>query len=186
MQSEGFRALYKGLGVHLLASLPANGVFYSTYEATRMALAPHLKAPSICSALGGVAGCLASLAIYSPMEVIKQRAMVTKGASSVSALRTLISNDGLIGLYRGVGAGALTWAPYFGFYLVYEALVNHVCGVSAGEQPNFGVALGCGLVAGCSASALTNPFDVVKTRLMVGNTGLGAVAAAAAAGATAP
>ena len=181
---EGFAALYKGLGVHLLASIPANGIFYTTYEATRAALVPLIQAPALCSALGGVAGCLASLAIYSPMEVVKQRAMVTQGASSVSALRALLKSEGPLGLYRGIGAGALTWAPYFGFYFwVYEALLSNLCGIAAGENPSFGVALGCGLAAGCSASALTNPFDVVKTRLMVGSTGIGARAAGGSGGA---
>ena len=67
------------------------------------------------------AGCLASLAIYTPMEVVKQRAMVTRGMSSAVVLRTLLKKEGPAGLFRGIGAGALTWAPYFTVYfLAYE------------------------------------------------------------------
>jgi len=47
------------------------------------------------------------------------------------------------------------------------------------QQPR--TALGCGLLAGIGASALTNPFDVVKTRIQVGNAGLGAMRAASEA-----
>ena len=182
---EGFSALYKGIGVHFLASVPANGIFYTTYEAVRAALGAHFANAAVCSALGGAAGCLASLAIYSPMEVVKQRAMVTKGSDSLGALRTLLRSDGPLGLYRGVTASAATWAPYFGIYFfVYESLVSNLAHVPHGEQPNFLVALLCGLAAGVSASALTNPFDVIKTRLMVGDAGLGAAAAASAAAAS--
>ena len=100
------------------------------------------------------------------------------GAAQYPHFPSPTQSEGPLGLYRGIGAGALTWAPYFGFYFwVYEALLSNLCSIAAGENPSFGVALGCGLAAGCSASALTNPFDVVKTRLMVGSTGIGARAA---------
>lgn len=181
VRAEGVAALYKGVGVHLLGSIPSNGIFYCTYEVIRSALSTHFHSAAVCSALGGAAGCLASLALYSPMEVVKQRAMVTKGANSLSVLSALLKTEGPLGLYRGATAGALTWAPYFGLYFfAYEWLLSTAGGVTDGEQPSFLVALGCGLVAGLSASALTNPFDVVKTRLMVGGAGLGAAANAAA------
>jgi len=175
LRAEGAPALYKGLGAHLTASLPGNGLFYVAYEAARAAAAPHMSS-GLASTLAGIAGCLASLLIYTPMEVVKQRAMVTRGASSLSVLRDLLRVDGPSGLYRGLGAGALTWAPYFSLYfLAYDFLTVQLCGVPSGEQPLFVTALGCGLLAGMGASALTNPFDVVKTRLQVGGAGLAAM-----------
>lgn len=173
VRGEGAGALYKGIGIHLFASIPANGIFYSTYEAVRAVATGTLNAPSAAGA-AAAAGCLASLFIYSPMEVIKQRAMVTAGGGSASALRELLRAEGAIGLYRGVAASALTWSPYFFTYFwAYDMLLTQVAQLPAGEQPNFLVALGCGLAAGVGASALTNPFDVVKTRLMVGGPGAG-------------
>ena len=168
VRGEGVGALYKGVGVHLLASVPANGIFYSTFEAVRAATEGVMAGPS-AAGVAAAAGCLASLFIYSPMEVVKQRAMVTKGAGSASALRALLRDEGPFGLYRGVAAGAATWAPYFfSYFWAYDLLTTAVAHVPMGEQPPFLVALGCGLAAGIGASALTNPFDVVKTRLMVG------------------
>lgn len=172
LRAEGAPALYKGLSAHLSAILPGNGLFYVAYEAARTAAAPHLSS-GLASTLAGVAGCLASLMIYTPMEVVKQRAMVTRGASSASVLRDLLRADGPAGLYRGLAAGALTWAPYFSLYfLAYDLLTVQMCGVRTGEQPPFLTALGCGLLAGIGASAATNPFDVVKTRLQVGTAGI--------------
>jgi solute carrier family 25 S-adenosylmethionine transporter 26 len=184
VRAEGPAALYKGLGVHLLASVPSNGIFYSTFEAARGALTA-LPTPS-ATGFAAAAGCLASIAIYSPMEVVKQRAMISKGASSASALRAILQADGPLGLYRGVAASALTWAPYFfSYFWAYDMLTTVVGRVPAGEQPPFFVALGCGLLAGTGASALTNPLDVVKTRLMVGPPAGGGGAKAAADAATA-
>ena len=34
VRAEGVGALYKGIGVHLFASIPANGIFYSTFDKT--------------------------------------------------------------------------------------------------------------------------------------------------------
>ncbi len=181
LRAEGAPALYKGLGAHLTASLPGNGLFYVAFEAARAAAAPHMSS-GLAATLAGVAGCLASLLVYTPMEVVKQRAMVTRGAGSASVLRELLRADGPAGLYRGLGAGALTWAPYFSLYfLAYDYLTVQLCGVPSGEQPPFVTALGCGLLAGVGASALTNPFDVVKTRLQVGSSGLAAMRAAGTA-----
>ena len=178
VSAEGAGALFKGIGVHLLASVPANGIFYATFEAVRLALADSpLHAPS-AAGVAAAAGCLASVVIYSPMEVVKQRAMVGKGASSLSALRDILKLDGPLGLYRGVGASAVTWAPYFfSYFWAYDLLTSTIGGVPANEQPPFLVALGCGLAAGFGASAITNPMDVVKTRLMVGGGAIGGSAA---------
>ena len=158
--------------------MPANGIFYATFEAVRLALAESpLHAPS-AAGVAAAAGCLASVVIYSPMEVVKQRAMVGKGASSLSALRDILKLDGPLGLYRGVGASAVTWAPYFfSYFWAYDLLTSTIGGVPANEQPPFLVALGCGLAAGFGASAITNPMDVVKTRLMVGGGAIGGSAA---------
>ena len=168
VRAEGAQALYKGLGAHLLVAMPGNGLFYLAYEAARSQAIAHMPSGAAAS-VAAVAGCLASLLLYTPMEVVKQRAMVTRGAGSASVFNAVLRKDGLPGLYRGLGAGALTWAPYFSLYFAaYELLTTNVCGVPAGEQPPLPVALGSGLIAGIGAAALTNPCDVVKTRLQVG------------------
>ena len=175
LRTEGIPALYKGLNAHLVASVPGNGFFYLAFEAARAATAPHIPSGA-ASTVAAIAGCLASLMIYTPMEVVKQRAMVTRGAGSMSVLRGLLRTDGPSGLYRGLAAGALTWAPYFSIYFAtYDALTVGLFGVPQGEQPQFFTALVCGLAAGVGASALTNPFDVVKTRMQVGSAGPGAL-----------
>ena len=46
VRAEGVGALYKGIGVHLFASIPANGIFYSTFEAVRVVALDIASAPS--------------------------------------------------------------------------------------------------------------------------------------------
>ena len=42
---------------------------------------------------------------------------------------------------------------------------------AAAQDPPFLVTLGCGLAAGVGAAAVTNPFDVVRTRVQIGGAG---------------
>ena len=147
LNREGVRAFYKGLPVHLLASIPSNGIFYATYEAVKAGLAPHLASAAVTHAVSAAAACVASLAIYTPMEVVKQRTMVQTGKSSAAVLRSVLREGGPALLYRGVGASALTWVPYFSLYFAaYEALTRRA-GVAEGAEPSFGTSLGCGLQA---------------------------------------
>ena len=120
---EGARALYKGLPLHLLACLPGNGVFYYTYETVKDALSAHIRSDAASHMIAAAIGCLASLTVYTPMEVVKQRVMIRRGVGSREMLRSVLDQDGVRGLYRGIGAGALTWVPYLSLYfMMYEAL----------------------------------------------------------------
>ena len=182
VRAEGVRALYKGLPVHLLASAPGSGIFYAAYEAAKQALTPHLSSEAAVGAIAGAAACLASLVVFNPMEVVKQRVMVQRDVGSAQVLAAVLREGGPAELWRGIGAGALTWAPYFSLYfLAYEELTKHAVALLSRPDPPFLVSLGCGLAAGAGSAALTTPFDVVKTQLQVGATGLGARRAGAAA-----
>ena len=63
VRAEGVRALYKGLPVQLLASLPGNGLFYATYEAVKALAAERLSMPAAIHAVAGAAACVASLTV---------------------------------------------------------------------------------------------------------------------------
>ena len=93
--------------------------------------------------------------------------------SLVSAGRDIVRTEGIRGLFSGFGATAARDAPYAGLYvLFYEQLKRRLAGLansSADQQPmksssiNF---VSGGLAAGL-ATAITNPFDAVKTRLQL-------------------
>jgi len=112
--------------------------------------------------------------------------MVARGVGSRSMLRTVLAEGGFSELYRGLGAAALTWVPYLSLYFVaYESLcarfgpARPLLGddgalrgtADEAKDPPFLVALGCGLAAGVGAAAITNPFDVVRTRVQIGGAG---------------
>ena len=113
---------------------------------------------------GFVAAGVSCLALQ-PIDVLRTRMQAGQyqGRSSVHAMKTLFSKEGVRGLWRGIGpslAGvAPTRAVHFQVYGWAKALevcpspaLTHLC--SAG-------------FAGCVAATVSNPIWVVKTRMQV-------------------
>ncbi|KAF3766725.1 mitochondrial carrier [Cryphonectria parasitica EP155] len=119
-----FRGLYQGVGSVVVATLPAAGIFFTTYEATKTfystlfkqnALLPNgftVPTPLIHSLASGTAE-LASCLILTPAEVIKQNAQMIRsrgdssssgkgaggwrGSTSIQALRIVSQSGGASG-----------------------------------------------------------------------------------------
>ncbi|OOF95742.1 hypothetical protein ASPCADRAFT_145972 [Aspergillus carbonarius ITEM 5010] len=123
----------------------------------------------------GAAARVAAGFVMMPVTVLKVRYESDYYAyrSLVSAGRDIVRTEGIRGLFSGFGATAARDAPYAGLYvLFYEQLKRRLAGLansSADQQPmksssiNF---VSGGLAAGL-ATAITNPFDAVKTRLQL-------------------
>ncbi|PWY80636.1 mitochondrial carrier protein [Aspergillus heteromorphus CBS 117.55] len=125
----------------------------------------------------GAAARVAAGFVMMPVTVLKVRYESDYYAyrSLVGAGRDIVRTEGIRGLFSGFGATAARDAPYAGLYvLFYEQLKRHLAGLansspSSDQQPlksstiNF---VSGGLAAGL-ATAITNPFDAVKTRLQL-------------------
>ncbi|KLU83776.1 hypothetical protein MAPG_02827 [Magnaporthiopsis poae ATCC 64411] len=115
---QTFRGLYQGVGSVIVATVPAAGVFFTTYESVKSALSRALPEgvpkPLVHSLASGTAE-LASCLILTPAEVIKQNAQMIRssggsggggggGGTSLQALRMLRASDG--------GASRRLWTGY--------------------------------------------------------------------------
>lgn len=166
LQKEGWKALYKGLGISMIINVPGTVVYLSTYEKTKKGLEDKItNKPLLHLVSGFIAECVSGL-LWTPMDVVKQKLQVetTKSAiykDSRNALRVIYQREGLIGLYRGYFITLSVFAPFSMIYfVVYEKLK-----ATFGYTPvSFFASAG---TAGAVAAALTCPLDVVKTRLQV-------------------
>lgn len=117
-----------------------------------------------------------------PMTVIKVRYESNLYAykSIASAAKDIIRTEGLKGFFSGFGATAVRDAPYAGLYvLFYEQLKKRLSLISnkipvAGEQivsmtgsKSASINFGSGVLAAALATAITNPFDAIKTRIQL-------------------
>lgn len=117
-----------------------------------------------------------------PITVIKVRYESNLYAykSIVDAGQHILKTEGLGGFFSGFGATAIRDAPYAGLYvLFYEQLKKRLSLLAqkvpvAGELPigmtgstSASINFGSGILAAGLATAATNPFDAIKTRIQL-------------------
>ena len=156
--------------------------FYGKEEKQSRFLAPLL--PSVS---GGIAGGLAAIStqcLVVPMDVISQRQIVmnssiyaTKG-SAWSVMRSAIDTSGWRALYRGFGLSLFSSLPTSSIWWSIYSGCQHWIDLHRSRNGNNDewrqmlertiIQLVSGTSAAFVAASLTQPLDVVKSRLQVG------------------
>jgi solute carrier family 25, member 38 len=86
------------------------------------------------------------------------------------ALRSMTRAEGARGLTAGVLPTLLRDVPFSGIYLMFYVRLKQAALSSGGSAPlanREAVHFVCGLLAGALASLVTQPADVVKTRMQL-------------------
>ena len=106
-----------------------------------------------------------------PSEVVKQRAQVSASSKTLQIFLTILSEEGIQGLYRGYKSTVLREIP---FSLVQFPLWESLKALWAwrrGHVVDSWQSAVCGAFAGGFAAAVTTPLDVAKTRIMLAKAG---------------
>ncbi|XBW36487.1 hypothetical protein QEN19_002064 [Hanseniaspora menglaensis] len=191
-QTEGFKALFKGLGPGLIGTVPARSINFFTYGVSKDVFSKWLnngeenaKIHLISAAVAGVA----TSTFTNPIWLVKTRLQLDKGKSAEDKIyksswdctTKILKNEGLIGLYRGLSAsylgsieGILQWLLYEQIKLVLEKPENNkkLSSVNSNEDVNkwdsfkkWALRSGGAGLAKFTASIVTYPHEVVRTRL---------------------
>eukprot|EP00741_Cyanophora_paradoxa_P021902 tig00021428_g21142.t1 len=149
--------------------------------AERRGDAPHGKpahnaVSPAASALAGVcSGAFSTIALH-PLDVVKVRLQVHEGLGrtthiphyrgTVHAFRTMVAEEGLAALYRGLApatiAAAASWGCYFYGYQIMKDGMRQLRG---GAELGMGDHFVCSASAGVIGVLLTNPIWLLKTRM---------------------
>eukprot|EP00040_Diaphanoeca_grandis_P019812 m.104950 g.104950 ORF g.104950 m.104950 type:complete len:370 (-) comp27606_c0_seq2:86-1195(-) len=148
--------------------------------------------------ISGFAAEIGASVLWTPFDVIKQRLQVQQlqpqseqivvtstvnqpqpitGVSSpnrqyrgmIDVIRSVWRTDGIRGFYRGWGAGVATYGPFSAAYFMTYEQMKVWLDVSPNDPGASWQHLLCGVTAGATAGALTQPIDAIKTRLQVLN-----------------
>ncbi|KAG8626119.1 hypothetical protein KVT40_006520 [Elsinoe batatas] len=147
--------------------------------------------PKLSNTANLISGALARASagfILSPVTVLKVRyeSSFYQYTSLLGAAKDTLAKDGLKGFFAGFGATAVRDAPYAGLYvLFYEQSKARLSALTvrqnltvseaatireSGPRPSVaapGINFASGVVAAVGATAITNPFDAIKTRLQL-------------------
>lgn len=182
--SEGAYALWRGVSSVVLGAGPAHAVYFSVFEATKTMLVNRLTTsrttkivtdelhPLIASG-AGIAATVASDALMTPFDVLKQRMQLgggpavdtplSKSARLFKTASHIYRKEGLSAFFISYPTTLFTNIPFaalnFGFYEYLSKLLN--------PENKYNPYYHCisGGIAGGIAAALTNPFDCIKTAL---------------------
>ena len=137
-RTEGWRALFKGLGPNLIGVVPARSINFFVYGNGKRLMSEHWnggkEAPWVHVSAGAVAGVATSTAT-NPIWMVKTRLQLDKNVSERSGgamqrqyrnswdcVRQILRDEGLRGLYKGMSASYLGVAESTLQWTLYEQM----------------------------------------------------------------
>lgn len=169
VSQDSVRGLWRGLVPSLVRTVPGVGLYFSSMHQMKTSLCDGRPTALQSALIGSSARALAG-SVMIPFTVIKTRfeSRAFHYSSTAHALISILRTEGLRGLTRGLGPTLVRDVPFSGLYLMfYEQLKTWVPEEVSRTQSSAAVHFSCGLVAGLLASLVTQPADVIKTRLQL-------------------
>ncbi|KAJ8977725.1 hypothetical protein NQ317_019399 [Molorchus minor] len=174
---EGITSLWSGLSPTLVLALPATIVYFVTYEQLRLKLkdvynqrkgSDVYKQPYWIPLLSGATARVFSVTVVSPLELIRTKMQSQKLTylEISEALKLLIKQDGVRGLWMGVFPTLLRDVPFSAIYWMHYETIKSMFG-HPDSHPSFWLSFMAGGISGGVAAAVTVPFDVVKTHQQI-------------------
>ncbi|ETI28135.1 hypothetical protein G647_00584 [Cladophialophora carrionii CBS 160.54] len=182
VKKETVFGLYKGLGAVLTGIVPKMAIRFTSYEWYKQLLADKDgKVSSQATFLAGLAaGVTEAVAVVTPMEVVKIRMQaqyhslsdpldVPKYRSAPHALITVLREEGIGALYRGVSLTALrqgtNQAVNFTAYTELKEWLQRLQPQYENQNlPGYQTTV-IGLISGAMGPFSNAPIDTIKTRL---------------------
>ncbi|KAI3429728.1 hypothetical protein D9Q98_010043 [Chlorella vulgaris] len=184
VKEEGVKGLWRGTVPGQLLTVPYTAVQFVALQQCRhlaQQYGVHDK-PRLQTAMpflsGAVAGAAATIASY-PFDLLRTT-LAAQGEPAVyrsmtEAARGIVKQNGVRGLYRGLGVTVLEIMPYAALQFGLFDAFNKACDrararmdPARADDPASGLQIfACGLAAGMLAKLATHPLDVAKKRFQV-------------------
>ncbi|WOL01900.1 mitoferrin-like [Canna indica] len=170
LRAEGPLGLYRGLGAMSLGAGPAHAVYFSVYESSKKSLSGGNPNNPVAHATSGMLATVASDAVFTPMDTVKQRLQLKsspyKGVAD--CVSRVLREEGIRAFFASYKTTVVMNAPYTAVHFAtYEAAKTGLMEVSPdnASDERLVVHATAGAAAGALAAAVTTPLDVVKTQL---------------------
>lgn len=168
VSQESLRGLWRGVMPSMVKTVPGVGLYFSSMHYMKTTFCEgrpsHLQSIMIgCSARTMAAG------IMIPFTVIKTRfeSPNFNYNSTVQAMRAIIRTEGVRGLTLGLGPTLVRDVPFSGLYLMFYEHLKNITPQDVKMNHSSYVHFACGITAGFLASLVTQPADVIKTKLQL-------------------
>ncbi|TKY65775.1 Mitochondrial RNA-splicing protein MRS3 [Spatholobus suberectus] len=182
---EGPKGLYRGIGAMGLGAGPAHAVYFSVYEFCKQRLSDMNKLNNqeqpkslihhwtghvnntVVHAVSGVCATVASDAVFTPMDVVKQRLQLRGSPyrGVVDCVRRVAMEERVGAFFASYRTTVVMNAPFTAVHFATYEAAKKGMGKAAVDDGRWVVHATAGAAAGALAAAVTTPLDVVKTQL---------------------
>eukprot|EP00470_Lotharella_oceanica_P006519 CAMPEP_0170192358 /NCGR_PEP_ID=MMETSP0040_2-20121228/53960_1 /TAXON_ID=641309 /ORGANISM="Lotharella oceanica, Strain CCMP622" /LENGTH=271 /DNA_ID=CAMNT_0010440691 /DNA_START=21 /DNA_END=836 /DNA_ORIENTATION=- len=163
-----WKLLYRGvLTVTSIGAGPCYGVFFAVNETVKHTLVHSLDfSPSLATLPAAITAAFPAAVVYIPADTIKKRTQTGIEANGLAAIRSIATSQGLAGFFVGWRASLIRDVPFtsikiFTFQQMAMAYTRAV------ERKNISPseAAVIGGLSGVTTAVVTNPIDVINTRM---------------------
>lgn len=202
VERGGVMSLWKGNGTSCLHRFPFSAINFYCYEKVLDVIKGHERlsdddedgagsdsgevvATTSRLLAGAIAGTTACVACY-PLDLVRTRLTTQLDGKEAyrgitDAFAKIVQNEGVLGLYSGLGPTLMVAVPNFSIsYVVYGSLKEYALedelfynlrkvDTATGDRTKLGfvLTLACGAVSGIMSTVLTFPFDTVRRRMQI-------------------
>merc|ERR1740124_1859357 len=169
---KGFRGFYYGLPAVMTQVSMKAGIRFTAFETYRPIVRKFTKNESIVNWLSGTGAGITEAALWvTPTErlkVIRNNEIQSANPRYTTLLQTfriIIKEQGPQGLWVGCVPTANRAGLCVGLrFMIYHRIVDFVTGGKPDEMPFLHSVLS-GFITGCTSTCISNPLDVLKSRI---------------------
>jgi len=170
-QTEGLTGFFKGNGSNIIRIVPFSAIEFYAFEKSKNYLLPqdNPRHKGWLLACGSISGICASFFTY-PIDLVRTYLSIdTKKASEglVKEGVRIFKQEGVVGLYRGIGMTLAGIGPFIGIKMTTFDLLKSKY-MPPADDPKFGMMnLFLGAAAGTTATVLTYPSDLLRRKMQL-------------------
>jgi len=173
---QGMRGLYRGVVTPIMAEAPKRAWKFSANEGFKKQVAnfcPGGKLTVPATALAGALAGMSEALINCPFETVKVRMQAKENLArfknSTECFTALLKEEGVRGLYSGIGPQMWRNALWNGMYFGVIGLASIKFPLPAGssKEQQLGYKFCTGSLGSCVGTLCNTPFDVVKSRMQL-------------------
>ncbi|KAH1016159.1 mitochondrial glycine transporter isoform X2 [Dendroctonus ponderosae] len=170
VQQEHIKGLWRGMTPSITRCVPGIGLYFSSLDYIKSHYLEGKTPTALESVTMGFCARSMSGAILIPITVVKTRfeSGMYDYNSMVSALKHIYRTEGLRGMTCGLVPTLFRDAPFSGLYLMFYTQTKQLIPKELINSPYTSpIHFTCGITAGILASVVTQPADVLKTKMQL-------------------
>ncbi|XP_035443562.1 mitochondrial carrier protein Rim2 isoform X2 [Spodoptera frugiperda] len=175
VQTEGPRALFKGLGPNIVGVAPSRAIYFCTYSQAKAILNQNISpdTPIVHLSAASAAGFV-SCTMTNPIWFVKTRLQLDgQNVTALQCIKRIYAKTGIRGFYKGITASYMGISETVVHFVLYEGVkarlmaARSVDGVPSDQRSprDFLEFMGAGAFSKTVASCIAYPHEVARTRL---------------------